>query len=171
MARSEAAAEGRGKSADALTRALRFEKAGQRFFAASAAKSTDPYAREVFLLLAGMEEQHMEDIRAIHRRLADGGKFPAVSPAPSEKRMRMFARALRQVRRERAITGDAAAAMRRALAFEAQGREMYLRMAAAASHPQEKKFFRLLSAEEQSHFVVVYEYLDYLEATGLRMGE
>jgi hypothetical protein len=35
----------------------------------------------------------------------------------------------------------------------------------------EKKFFGLLSAEEAGHFEVIYEYLDFLEATGLRMGE
>lgn len=158
-------------SASALLRALRFEKAGKRYFAMSAAKSADPYAKEVFLLLAGLEEKHMEDIRAIHDRLAAEGKFPAVSSTPSEERMRLFARALRQVRKQRMITGAAADAMRKALAFEAEGREMYRRMAQGATHPQEKKFFRLLSAEEQSHFEVVYEYLDYLEATGLRMGE
>ena len=29
----------------------------------------------------------------------------------------------------------------------------------------------MLSLEEQAHFEIIYEYLDYLEATGLRMGE
>ena len=75
------------------------------------------------------------------------------------------------VKEARAISGDAAAAMRKALGFEAEGREMYRRMAEGAGHPQEKKFFRLLSAEEGKHFEVIYEYVDFLEATGLRMGE
>lgn len=157
--------------ADALTRALRFERAGKRFFTMSASKSADPYAREVFLLLAGLEDKHVRDIEAIHARLGAEGKFPAVSSAPSEERMRTFAKALRQVRKEKMITGGAVDAMRKALAFEAEGREMYLRMAKGATDPRERKFFGLLSAEEQSHFNVVYEYLDYLEASGLRMGE
>ncbi|MCL5965971.1 MAG: ferritin family protein [Deltaproteobacteria bacterium] len=163
--------KGERDSSSALTRALRFEKAGKRFFLMSAARSADPYAKEVFLLLAGLEDRHMQDIRAISARLEESGKFPAVSSAPSEERMRIFAKALRQVRKQKMITGGAADAMRKALAFEAEGREMYLRMAKGAVHPQEKKFFNLLSAEEQSHFNVVYEYLDYLEASGLRMGE
>lgn len=162
--------EERGPRA-ALTRALRFEKTGKRFFTMSANRCADPYARDVFLLLAGLEEQHMRDIREIHARLESEGKFPPVSSAPSEERMRTFARALRQVRKQKSITGSAADGMRKALAFEAEGREMYLRMAKGASDPREKKFFSLLSAEEQGHFNVVYEYLDYLEATGLRMGE
>jgi hypothetical protein len=55
--------------------------------------------------------------------------------------------------------------------FEAEGREMYLRMSKAAPGRQEKAFFRLPSLEEQVHFEILCEYLDYLEATGLRMRE
>ncbi len=164
---------GKGKkdASSALTRALRFEKQGRKFFAASAAKSTDAFARQLFELLAVLEDRHCQDIIAISRKLEMDGKFPAVSAAPSETRMRMFQKETRRLRKEKTITGDAAAAMRKALGFEAEGREMYRRMADNASHSMERKFFRLLSAEEAGHFDVVYEYLDYLEATGLRMGE
>jgi rubrerythrin len=164
-------AKGKKNPAGALTRALRFEKQGKRFFAAAAAKSSDAFARQVFELLAVLEDKHMQDILAISRKLEEDGKFPAVSSAPSEARMRMFQRETRRIRKEKTISGDAAAAMRKALGFEAEGREMYRRMAEGAGHPQEKKFFRLLSAEEGKHFEVVYEYVDFLEATGLRMGE
>lgn len=158
-------------ASSALTRALRFEKQGKRFFTAAAAKSADAFARQVFQLLALLEDKHAEDILAISRKLEEEGKFPAVSSAPSEARMRMFKRETSRIRKDAAISGDAAAAMRKALGFEAEGREMYRRMAEGAAHPQEKRFFRLLSAEEGKHFEVIYEYLDFLEATGLRMGE
>ena len=163
--------KGRNDASGALTRALRFEKQGKRFFAAAAAKSMDAFARNVFELLAVLEDRHCKDIQAVSRKLEEDGKFPAVTTAPGEARMRMFKRETSRLRKEKAITGDAAAAMRKALGFEAEGREMYRRMAENASHPMEKKFFRLLSAEEAGHFEVIYEYLDYLEATGLRMGE
>jgi rubrerythrin len=158
-------------ASSALTRALRFEKQGKRFFAAAAGKSADAFARQMFELLAGLEDQHARDILAISRNLDVEGKFPAVSTAPSEARMRMFKRETSRIRKEASISGDAAAAMRKALGFEAEGREMYRRLAEGAGHPQEKKFFRLLSAEEGKHFEVIYEYLDFLEAAGLRMGE
>jgi len=158
-------------SSSALTRALRFEKQGKRFFTAAAAKSSDAFARQVFELLAVLEDKHVQDILEISRKLEEGGKFPAVSSAPSEARMRMFKRETSRIRKEKAISGDAAAAMRKALGFEAEGREMYKRMAESTAHPQERKFFKLLSGEESKHFEVVYEYLDFLEATGLRMGE
>lgn len=155
----------------ALTRALRFEKQGKRFFTAAAAKSGDPFATRIFELLAGLEDKHAQDILAIARRLETDGKFPKVSSAPHEARMKMFQREAARIGKQKMITGDAAAAMRRALGFEAEGREMYARMSRMATNPQEKRFFKLLSAEESGHFVVIYEYLDYLEATGLRMGE
>ncbi len=164
----------RGKkhgAVSALDRALRFETTGRKFFASAAQKSADPYASRIFLLLSDMEERHYRDIQAIAQRLEETGRFPAVSTAPHEERMLLFRREHRRIRKEKTLTGDAAAAMRRALGFEAEGREMYLRLAERAAHPQEKKFFRLLSAEEQSHFNVIYEYLDALEDTGLRMNE
>lgn len=164
---------GKGKpdTSSALTRALRFENHGKRFFTAAAAKSTDEFAKKVFELLAVLEDKHMQDILAISRMLEEDGKFPAVSSAPGESRMQMFKRETSRLRKEKVISGDAAAAMRKALGFEAEGREMYRRMAEAATNPREKRFFRLLSAEESGHFDVIFEYLDYLEATGLRMGE
>jgi len=168
---NSASSKWKKNSSGALTRALRFEKQGKRFFAAAAAKSSDAFARQVFELLAVLEDKHAQDILAISRKLDEDGKFPAVSSAPSEARMRMFKRETSRIRKEKTISGDAAAAMRKALGFEAEGREMYKRMAEGATNPQERKFFKLLSSEESKHFDVIYEYLDFLEATGLRMGE
>ncbi len=162
---------GRNDSASALTRALRLEVAGRKYYAAAAAKCADPFAKAVFDFLVTMEEGHIRDIRGIAKSLSEEGTFPAVSTAPHDARMRMFDREAARIRKETVISGDAASAMRKALGMEAQGREMYLRASKDASHPREKKFFRLLAAEENSHFAIIYEYLDYLEDQGLRMRE
>ncbi|MBI5418537.1 MAG: ferritin family protein [Deltaproteobacteria bacterium] len=164
--------KGKKNPSSALTRALRFEKHGKRFFTAAAAKAADPYAKQMFELLAILEDKHIQDIMAISRKIEENnGKFPAVSATPHESRMRMFKRETARIRKETVVSWDAASAMRRALGFEAEGREMYKRMAETASHPQERKFFKLLSAEEQSHFDIIYEYLDSFENVGLRMRE
>ena len=155
----------------AITRALRFEKTGKRYFAVSAEKATDPYAKRVFALLADMEQKHFDDIQAIARKLEEDGKFPAVSTASSEGRMRLFKREYSRIKKEKTISGDAAVAMRKALGFEAEGREMYTRMSENATNRQEKAFFRILASEEQKHFDIIYEYLDFLENSGLRMQE
>ncbi len=168
---SATSGKGGADSGSALTRALRLEVTGRKFYAAAAAKCADPFAKSVFEFLVRMEEGHIHDIRAIAKALAEDGKFPAVSTAPHDARMRMFERETSRIRKETVISGDAAAAMRKALGMEAQGREMYLRASKDASHPQEKKFFKLLSAEEDTHFAIIYEYLDYLEEQGLRMRE
>jgi rubrerythrin len=85
--------------------------------------------------------------------------------------MRLFKREYSRIKKEKTITGDAAVAMRKALGFEAEGREMYTRMSETSSNRQEKAFFKILASEEQKHFDIIYEYLDFLESTGLRMGE
>ena len=160
-----------GNAGSALTRALRFEKTGMRYFTLSAGKATDGFAKRVFVLLADMERRHYEEIREIAKKLEETGRFPVVSIVSSEGRMRLFKREYSRIKKEKTITGDAATAMRKALGFEAEGREMYTRMSAAAENRQEKTFFRVLASEEEKHFEIVYEYLDFLENTGLRMGE
>jgi len=155
----------------AITRALRFEKTGMRYFSLSAEKATDGFAKKVFALLADMEQRHFEDIQAIARKLEENGKFPAVSTTSSEGRMRLFKREYSRIKKEEVISGDAAVAMRKALGFEALGREMYTRMSGNATNRQEKTFFRILASEEQKHFDIIYEYLDFLESTGLRMQD
>ena len=162
---------GKRSPASALERALRFEKEGKRFFTAAAAKSMDPFAKNVFSLLAKMETKHMEDIQAIARKLEEEGKFPKVPSAPHDTRMRLFRREHSRIRKEKVISGEAVDGMRRALAFEAMGREMYDRMSKDATNPQEKRFFKLLAGEEDSHFNIIYEYLDFLENQGLRMQD
>ena len=158
-------------AASAITRALRFEKTGMRYFAMSAEKATDGFAKRVFSLLADMERKHFEDIQAVGKKLGESGKFPAVSTVSSEGRMRLFKREYSRIKKEKTITGDAAVAMRKALGFEAEGREMYTRMSEHATNRQEKAFFRILASEEQKHFDIIYEYLDFLENAGLRMQE
>ncbi|MFA6149481.1 MAG: ferritin family protein [bacterium] len=160
-----------GNAGSALTRALRFEKTGMRYFTSAAQKATDGFAQRVFALLADMERRHYEDIQAIAKKLEEDGKFPVVSAVSSEGRMRLFKREYGRIKKEKTITGDAAAAMRKALGFEAVGREMYTRMSAKSSNRQEKAFFGILASEEQKHFDIVYEYLDFLEDSGLRMRE
>jgi rubrerythrin len=48
---------------------------------------------------------------------------------------------------------------------------MYTRMSENATNRQEKAFFKILASEEQKHFDIIYEYLDFLESSGLRMQE
>ena len=161
----------KGNAGNALTRALRFEKTGMRYFAMSAEKAVDGFAKSVFVLLADMERKHYDDILAVAKKLGEDGKFPAVSTASSEGRMRLFKREYSRIKKEKTISGDAAVAMRKALGFEAEGREMYTRMAENSSNRQEKAFFKILASEEQKHFDIIYEYLDFLENSGLRMQE
>jgi len=160
-----------GNVGSALTRALRFEKTGMRYFALSAQKATDGFAKHIFELLADMERKHYEEILAVAKKLEESGKFPPVSAVSSEGRMRLFKREHSRIKKEKSITGDAAVAMRKALGFEAEGREMYNRMSENSSDEQEKAFFMHLAFEEQKHFDIIYEYLDFLESSGLRMQE
>src|SRR4030066_163446 len=111
-------AKGKKTPAGSLMRALRFEKEGKRFLTAAADKSVEPFAKQVFALLAQMETKHMEDIQEIARELEEGGKFPKAPSAPHDSRMRQFRREHSRIRKEKIITGDAADGTRTARACE-----------------------------------------------------
>ncbi len=158
-------------SAAALARALKFERSGRNYYARAAGYAADPFAAAVLSLLKSFEEQHIRDIVAISRSVQEEGSFPSISTAPSDARMKLFAREMRRIRKEKFISGESPDVMRKALGVEAEAREMYRRMAAEASSPQERKFFGLLCNEEERHFELLYEYLDFLEERGLRMQD
>ena len=94
-----------GNAGSALTRALRFEKTGMRYFALSEQKATDGFAKRVFALLADMERKHYEEIQAIAKKVGEDGRFPAVSAVNSEGRMRLFKREYSRIKKEKTITG------------------------------------------------------------------
>jgi hypothetical protein len=146
--------KGRGSVSSALTRALRFEKQGKRFFGAAAAKSSDGFARQVFELLAVLEDKHVQDILAISRKLGEDGKFPAVSSRPAGE---CGCSSGGEQDPEETISGDAAAACdprlgggARDVQADSRGRRI-----------PRKRFYPPLE-EEAKHFEVVYRYLDFL---------
>lgn len=155
-----------------LKEALEFEKAGKKFFSESAQKAGDSLTRELYNYLAQMETKHMEDILRISKELEEKGQFPEkVTLQDMTKPAEIFMEELRKLSGEEMVTEDEVTALRHALNLEVKGREMYERFAREASDEKESTFYRLLAAEEQRHFDIIYQLLDYFESKGLRMGE
>jgi rubrerythrin len=155
-----------------LEEALKFEEEGRTFFTTAAEKSGDPLTKEIYEYLAMMELKHMEDIKRISAELKEKGKFPedATLSSTSDK-ISIFKEALKQVKKEKELAQEEVTALRNALALEFKGREMYEKFSHEAKDNNEKQFYELLADEEQKHFDIIYEYLEFFEDKGLRMQE
>lgn len=155
-----------------LEMALKFEQEGNDFFTEAAKKSEDPLTREVYEYLALMELKHMEDIKRIAGELEETGKFPEkASLSATSDRVAIFKEALKKVKREKILAQEEVTALRDALALEFKGREMYEKLCHEAKDQNERHFYDLLAEEEQKHFDIIYEYLEFFEDKGLRMQE
>ena len=155
-----------------LEEALKFEEEGRDFFTTAAEKSGDPLTKEIYEYLAMMEIKHMEDIKRISAEHKEKGQFPekATLSSTSDK-AKIFKDALKQLKKETLLAQDEVTALRNALALEFKGREMYEKFSHEAKDQNEKHFYELLAAEEQIHFDIIYEYLEFFEDKGLRMQE
>lgn len=155
-----------------LEEALKFEEEGRSFFTTAAEKSGDPLTKEVYEYLASMELKHMEDIKRISAELREKGKFPEKATLTSTSdRAEIFKEALKKVKREKVLAQEEVTALRDALALEFKGREMYEKLSHEAKDNNEKHFYDLLAEEEQKHFDIIYQYLEFFEDKGLRMQE
>ncbi len=155
-----------------LEEALKFEIEGKAFFTEAARKSGDSLTKEIYKYLARMETKHMEDIERIAGELKEKGVFPekATLSEPT-KSSSIFLQELKKLKKETILPQDEVSALRNGLALEVRGREMYDRLSVEAKDSREKNFYVLLSGEEQKHFDIIYEFLDFCELKGLRMQE
>lgn len=155
-----------------LEAALAFEKEGREFFTEASSKSGDPLTKEIYDYLAYMETKHMEDIIRISEELKAKGMFPSnANLSETTDKKSIFKEELDKIAKDTLLPQDEVTALRNALALEVKGREMYLRFSEEAEGENERSFFNLLAEEEQKHFEIIYEFLDYFESKGLKMQE
>ncbi len=155
-----------------LEEALKFEKEGRDYFSEAASKAGDKMTKEIYQYLALMETKHMEDIQRIAGEMKNKGTFPDnATLSVTTKSSEIFLKELEKLSREKMLPQNEVAALRNGLALEVRGREMYERLSEEATDQGESNFYRKLAGEEQKHFQIIYEYLDFYESTGLRMQE
>ncbi len=155
-----------------LKEALEFERAGKKFFSDSAKKAGDPLTRELYEYLAQMETKHMEEVIRISKELEEKGAFPnEITLQETTKPADIFLNELKKISSVDVITDDDVTVLRTALNLEVRGREMYETFSKNAEDEKEARFYELLAEEEQRHFEIIYQLLEYFENKGLKMGE
>jgi rubrerythrin len=139
----------------ALEVAMNNEAREREFYLRHSERTRHPLGKEMFRTLAEEEQEHMERIRLLHRRLEQQGRWPEDVPVELKgtRVKNVLDSVVESIRKIPDAERDDLEAVRVAMEFEAKGEAFYSELARKADDPREKEFFALLSSLEHEHLV------------------
>ncbi len=147
-----------------LNDAIAFEEEGMAFFLAREKSSPSVVERNVFASLAKDEAGHKAYLVAMRDKLSEG-MDPEELKADDDhhaKAREIFAAALEEAEEEEPLAEEELDVLRGALKVEQRGYKMYKDGAASVNSPQAKAIFEELAHQEQEHYRLLKNTLDYL---------
>jgi rubrerythrin len=145
--------------------ALGLELEGKKFFSDAADTVTGAASKHTFQFLAAEEERHIRRIREYYQSLQKSGTnaLPEVGTSDVAHRLERFNESLAELRSELRPSLTDVDAYRTALKFENGAEEFYLKQAEKAGHPQMRRFYQWLVAEEGIHSQVLESCIKFAE--------
>ena len=149
---------------EALEIAIKMELEGKEFYRKASEKSRDPLGTELFAKLAEIEDRHAETARRLHDSLKGGGAAGGVDISADQGKplKSLFAKATKDLERSQQVIQTEIEAIKVALGMEEKSRKFYEEHSTKAKRSLEKRFFRLLAAEERDHYLTLTDYQEYL---------
>ncbi|MBW1646346.1 MAG: ferritin family protein [Deltaproteobacteria bacterium] len=143
----------------ALETALNNEMREREFYLRHAARTTNPLGRAMFGQLADEELEHHQRLQELHDKWQQEGKWPATVPltVAGSNLKQTLNRLVAKVEQLPPGDDDDVAAVRQAIAFEAEAAAFYQRLRDASTDEREKAFFDLLAKLENEHLASLKE--------------
>jgi rubrerythrin len=148
----------------ALQEAIRMEEEGREYYLAGAARTGCAQVRQALEFLAMSESRHIEKLNRIYQSLAQGpGWTETLSAAePPPLRPNLFAKAAAPPEPWVGMAEDFGV-MSTVLRLEQEGAGYYGRLAREAASPLAQHFFLAVAEEEQDHYNLIKDLIDFLE--------
>ncbi len=153
--------------------AIDLEKKGFEFYSQTAAKTNNPLAAAVLASLADREMVHLERIKRFYQELtgtkelkSDWLKGVLVSPTKQELLRPIVDKLKDHLEQKFASNADTNEAYKVAEGLEKDSYDLYLKLANEYPDPVTKQFYAALAKEEQQHFEILDETLQYLNRPG-----
>jgi rubrerythrin len=150
----------------ALKLAIDNEKTIRAFYLKNAKKLKNEIARKTFIFLADEELKHIDAIDAFNKSIHEGDE-PFVESGTEDEALnevREFFSDTVKVAVEKAVASESdLKAYEAGLVLEQKGYEFYKKSADKAEHPNVKKLFEFLMKEENSHYALISNALNYLK--------
>lgn len=140
-----------------LATAIKFEEDGRKLFLECRNKTEHPWGKGLFQSLADDELMHIERLQETFDTLTISRQFTeGPLPLAAERQWKnIFEQAQGTVdTMVKGSTGDLDA-LTLAINFEERGMAYYKRLSEESNNPLEKKFYQILSQEENRHFLIL----------------
>ncbi|HJX05360.1 MAG TPA: ferritin family protein [Candidatus Nanoarchaeia archaeon] len=150
----------------ALKLAVENEKKVRGFYLKSAAKMKNELAKKTFIFLADEELKHIDAINAFNKSIHEGEE-PVIDSGTEDEAINdvkeFFSDAVKNAV-EKAIAGQSDLESYEAgLTLEQKGYDFYKKNAAKAEHLNVKKLFEFLMKEENSHYALISNAINYFK--------
>jgi len=142
---------------DILKQAILLEYRGKAFYTNAAESSKDPDVRNIFQIMAAEEDDHIRFLTEQLRHYREGGKFDFVEATSYENETITDEVITKSIVEKLSAVSFEAAAISLAIDMENRAITAYSERSAAATDPDEKKFYQWLAEWEQGHHLLLYQ--------------
>ena len=151
-----------------LLQAIEFEKDGLKTYLEYARMTEDPTGKDMFILLARDEFDHMTILERLMEEIREKGEWPEIEmerESPFKKILPRLADAESISRGKEGINQVHALDM--ALTFEGRARDLYQELADKTENEFARSIFLNLVEIEQAHYDILEEQKNSIQDTGL----
>ena len=152
----------------ALKLAIKTEQDGREMYLKAASKISNPLAKSTMNTLAQEELVHIQVIEDFYNQLKAGGQGKLSSQLEKAmsydlRKQTIFEAAKGRMEKTVESDPDVFEAYRAAMKFEEDGANMYEELAKKTTHSVAQKMYAFLNVQENEHFRILAETLNYLE--------
>ena len=150
----------------ALKLAIEMELKIRKFYISHAKKMKNDIAKKTFIFLANEELKHIDAIKAFNKAVHKGKETIIEDETKEEaidKGRGFFAESIRLIANQIKASDDEIKIYELGLKTEKKGYDFYKHVAQQAEHPNVKKLFEFLMKEENAHYALLSNALDYLK--------
>jgi rubrerythrin len=149
---------------EAINLAIQMEADGKEYYEKASKQCNNKLGKELFAGLADAEDKHGEKFTSIYHAIKEKNNWPDVTlEAGAGRKIRdaFSTTAKGNICQADEITGQLDA-IDKAMKKEDQSREYYKNLSAKAAFSSEKAFYEALVNEENTHYLALVDYREYL---------
>jgi rubrerythrin len=140
-----------------LKQAILMEKRGKVFYANAASNSKDPDVRNIFTIMAGEEDDHINFLVEQYRNFESDGKFDFSDTTNTGSAAIADEVLTKSITDKISAASFEAAAISIAIDMENRAITAYSERGAVATDPDEKKFYLWLAEWERGHHKILFQ--------------
>ena len=153
---------------ESLKLAIKTEEDGRKMYLEAASKTNNPLAKSTFSQLAKEENIHIEVIKEFYESLKGGSEGSISEDIEKALNYQLLKKTIFQAAKDRMDETVAAdptiiKAYKAAMKFEEDGARMYEELAQKTANPIAKKLYAFMNEQENEHYRLLAETLNYLE--------